>query len=387
MDSATQNDGSTAAMGFANLVGDLNDFGTTELGFLASTGGAGEPRYRLYRGKQTATDTYTGAMDTPYYVTLTRPAGGDTATALIYSDSARTSLLDTLTVSGYGSTTYRYLYGFTSYDTSTANRDWDGYYKDLTIPPLSVSATGIADGLFTYTVSADSTNMTISIDGTPQDTAALGGVSVFGNSYNWTFLQNDSVIYLDRHRIWVGGSLVQDIEWEYGAIFTDDSGNGNTATPTFRTAGTSSNVTAEIASQADTLDEDSPLTAEGLSWVMVTAAPSTPSELYTEGGTSYPGGAEVDDLATDTNIPYMVWAVLLAFGTSLGAGAAAYGATHNTAVGRDGSMFVLWIVSTVVMVLWVIGGGGVIPGWSLIPYGFFGIFVMVWFNPFKTAAG
>ena len=53
------------------------------------------------------------ALNTDYYCTLIRSASSDTVTLEIYSDSGRTTLIDTLSVSGYGTgTKWQYMYGF-----------------------------------------------------------------------------------------------------------------------------------------------------------------------------------------------------------------------------------------------------------------------------------
>jgi len=76
------------------------------------------------------TDTYVGAADTLYYCRLERAAGNNTVTLKIYSDAARTTLLDTLSVTGAGTDKYRYLYPICSYNDSSALA-WDGYYQDI----------------------------------------------------------------------------------------------------------------------------------------------------------------------------------------------------------------------------------------------------------------
>ena len=54
-------------------------------------------------------DSWNGpTVDTLYYITIERSTGPDALECLIYSDSGRTTLIDTLTVT-YNSTTWRYL--------------------------------------------------------------------------------------------------------------------------------------------------------------------------------------------------------------------------------------------------------------------------------------
>jgi len=63
----------------------------------------------LARGNAVVYVQYSCSVDTIYYLKLYRADGSDTIYLYIYSDSARTTLLDTLSVSGFGTATrYRY---------------------------------------------------------------------------------------------------------------------------------------------------------------------------------------------------------------------------------------------------------------------------------------
>jgi len=88
----------------------------------------------------------------------------------------------------------------------------------------------------------------ISIDGVEQDYVWVPGISVPDNDNDWTDAQAAVMPYVETVKKWVDGILVQSIAWEYGATFTDLSGNGNDATPTFRTASSDADVSAVMAS-------------------------------------------------------------------------------------------------------------------------------------------
>lgn len=124
--------GSAAAGGIAlsNTIDDLSGHGTTDINVVIAEETSGFKIF-LERGPGTAVDSYLGSADTVYYCTLTRAAGNDTATLRIYSDSARTILLDTLTVSGYGASKWRYCYAFVNWNNGQAGADFDGYSQDL----------------------------------------------------------------------------------------------------------------------------------------------------------------------------------------------------------------------------------------------------------------
>lgn len=132
-DSATLLYGLGFTVGFTNIVGDATDWESTAL-----SAGWGEalaaPNHRinLFRGAYLAADVYGANEDTLYYLTMERSADSDSATLKIYSDAARTNLLDTLTLSGYGTTTkWRYCYGFSSWNAAQSGMDWDGYIQNL----------------------------------------------------------------------------------------------------------------------------------------------------------------------------------------------------------------------------------------------------------------
>lgn len=67
---------------------------------------------------------------TPYYCTVTRSAGGDTVTLDIYSNSGRTTLIDTLSVSGYGTVKWQYSYGFMNAEFNGNDR-LNGFVENL----------------------------------------------------------------------------------------------------------------------------------------------------------------------------------------------------------------------------------------------------------------
>lgn len=111
-------------------VNDLNAWTTPDIRIYAYS--VTPPTINLGRGS-TVTDTSTGLADnTLYYCTLSRSAGGDTVTLYIYSDAGRTTLVDTLSVSGFSTNRFRYLYGMASYN-SASNIRWDGYVQNLDI--------------------------------------------------------------------------------------------------------------------------------------------------------------------------------------------------------------------------------------------------------------
>jgi len=70
--------------------------------------------------------------------------------------------------------------------------------------------------------------------------------SVPDNNDDWAFLQNNVMPYMEYHKISINGILQQHIIWEYGATFSDQSSKGNIATPTFRSASSAPDVSANM---------------------------------------------------------------------------------------------------------------------------------------------
>lgn len=213
------------------------------------------------------------------------------------------------------------------------------------------------------------------------------GASVPNISANYTLFANNAMPYVQGANITVGGNWAGSWAWQYGSYFYDASGHGNTGIPSFRTTNSNSDVTLAIQSQVAVATNPEPVSPVGGGWTMVKDVPVEPTNLYHEGGTSFPGGAEINQLATDTRIPYMAWMIPIAFGSAILCSVLVYGSMHSRKTGQNGSLFMMWITFTVVMVIWYIGGGGVMPGWVLIPPGIWALFLMIWFNPFKTPIG
>jgi len=86
----------------------------------------GEYRLYLARGNFVASDYYAISADTTYYLSMQRAANNDTITLKIYAEYARTTLLATLSVSGFSTTKYRYLYAVMNYNdgASVTSSGW-----------------------------------------------------------------------------------------------------------------------------------------------------------------------------------------------------------------------------------------------------------------------
>ncbi len=130
---ATSDNNGIGGIAVASAVGAINDFGATDITVTIEKTAGGAYQIAQKKGAASgADDSYSCSADTLYYCTLARTAGSDTVTVGIYSDSGRTTLLDTLSVAGYGATTtYRYVYNFVNYNSATGGENWDGYTQNL----------------------------------------------------------------------------------------------------------------------------------------------------------------------------------------------------------------------------------------------------------------
>lgn len=161
---------------------------------------------------------------------------------------------------------------------------------------------------------------TISVDGTAEAGFARP-VSVTNNANNWAFLQNDSMLYMESHQIWVMDALVQDIEWEYDTTFTDQSGNSNDATPTFRSSSSDLDVTATLYSFTPVSESKAPAFSLGDAPDFITSTPAISGNFSTTPSPTFPGKDAIDAIAnassTPSQLPYMLIVGFATIATSL----------------------------------------------------------------------
>ena len=117
---------------------------------------------------------------------------------------------------------------------------------------ISVTATGITSGIrkVVTTATGGGTNLlTISVYDASDvliddDIVALGGASVLNNDFNYSFLTNGFMPYMEYQKITIGGTLVQHIVYEQDTTFDDLTEYNNDATPTFATTSSDPDVSA-----------------------------------------------------------------------------------------------------------------------------------------------
>lgn len=207
-----------------------------------------------------------------------------------------------------------------------------------------------------------------------------GGASVPDNSNGWVFFSGDAVSYMEYTEVEVAGVQKGYWEWEYAATFADQSGNSNTATPTFRTDSSDADVSAELISFAGAKGTTNPPASGGTGWTMVTDVPTGPDSLLSELDMSFLGAGYIVTFCESTDIPLALVVFPYAFGTAIILGAIAWylssgGGKHPH--GR-GSLLAMAAVSLLVMVYFVYSGDGVIPAWVIIPFALEALAFIVW---------
>ena len=98
--------------GLSTTVNPMNAAPATSVWVTLARVDASTWRTNLLRGPWAAGIYYAISSDTTYYCRLEREAASDSISNHIYSDAARTNLLNTRTLTGFGTATrFRYLYG------------------------------------------------------------------------------------------------------------------------------------------------------------------------------------------------------------------------------------------------------------------------------------
>ncbi len=172
--------------------------------------------------------------------------------------------------------------------------------------------------------------------------------SVINNSSGWTFLQNGIMPYMEYQKIWVGGNLRQNISYQYAPIFTDQSGNGNDATPTYPTSSSDADVSAVLSSL-------SPISTAQITTFSITTAGSIlsgnatmPSQMYTSGNyTKIPGAEVINTFLDEGGIPRALWWYPFIFGSIIVIGLLFYSLTS----GGNRSVLMQCVITEILLIL------------------------------------
>lgn len=128
------------ALGVFGLANNLNHFyalAATDIFVLFYS--PSDNRLYLNKGGSAGSDYTSAPLNTTYYCTLKRLAGADSVYLDVYTNSARTTLKDTLEITGLSGVKWRYIYALASYNTG-ANASCSGYVENIDIPDIALSS-------------------------------------------------------------------------------------------------------------------------------------------------------------------------------------------------------------------------------------------------------
>lgn len=206
------------------------------------------------------------------------------------------------------------------------------------------------------------------IDGETADSSVDVTYSIPDTSANWTFGTMDVTPYFYGVNITRDGTLAGSWIPEYSTTFSDQSGNGNTGCPGIRTTG-SDNLTSTLTSfTACSLNAGADSSVNQTGWELIGVVPTDPG-LTTELNMSFFGAGFIEDLADDMKMPVSIVVFTYAYGLAIIAGFIVFALTYRPEKGAKGSLLLQAIVSLLVMLYFTVSGGGVIPPWSLLPFG------------------
>ena len=215
--------------------------------------------------------------------------------------------------------------------------------------------------------------LAIYIDTEEEGRTLADGTSVPDNGNEWTFIENDVMPYMEYQKIWIDGVLRQHIVWEYDDEFTDLSGNSNPATPSFRTASSDPDVSAELISFQPVSEAKAPdyVLGEAPAFIDPGITGNVTGTFTTTPGTgTFPLANVIAEIAaaTDTpeQLPLLIIAVFVILAASL---------TVSATMRRygSGSILVKVLVISAVMGIFIALGNFAIDFWMLVVFLIIGI--------------
>jgi len=222
------------------------------------------------------------------------------------------------------------------------------------------------------------------IDGVLKDTDTIGTTA---NGGALLYICGDGgagnePTYMEYFELEISGVQTCYIDWEYGATFTDDSGNGNDATPVFRTTASDADLSADVISQEGLATATSPTAASADGWNMVTTTLAEPDNLFTQSATPTFGIGDIDygelisDRADYAGQDPTNWQYIFAFSMAIAAAIFIFARTHSTRMGRRGSLLLSVVSAEVVLIVFYLWSS--ISGLALIPFAIIGMTMVIW---------
>ena len=149
------------------------------------------------------------------------------------------------------------------------------------------------------------------------------GVAVLGNANDWVIGSANATPYINTYQHSVNGTMQSSIAWEFDTVFTDLTGKGNDAVPTFRGASSNPDVSANMTSFQAISESQAPAYVLSLAPAFLT--PNT--ENVTSGWAVTPpsGGFPLSDVissianatGTPPQLPLLIIAVFIILAGSL----------------------------------------------------------------------
>ncbi len=176
---------------------------------------------------------------------------------------------------------------------------------------FTVSLSGLTSGEKNVKLTCTGAAANLYVSGTTNTTAALPQMQ---NSADITFVSGNGMPYVEYIKYTVDGTLQGHWSWQNSATFTDQSGHGHDATPTFRTSSSDADVSASLASFAPiSTAQITSFTAGGTNSI-VSGSALFPTQMYTENDTStFPGAAVINTLLDTSGTPRAFWWYLFIF--------------------------------------------------------------------------
>lgn len=322
-------------------------------------------------GLPTGSDLTSGSMD-GNTITTTSPGEWYTVGVSSYSlDPSTEYAIVTRAVDGdidnlvewRTDTTPSYGGGTEVYSTDSG-QSWDSSDADhmfeIMGTTIQVTATGVTSGEHTIKTQANGDFLQIWVDGELKEYKNLYGASVPDNDNDWVFLQNGAVPYMEYHKITVGGTLKQHIVYERNTTFTDQSGNNNDATPTFRTTPTVPDLEATFSNFRPISENEASVTAgEDIPPILKPEDVTMPSQMYTEMETEHlPGAKLLNELLGTGGVPLSLFWIPIVFAIAALGVLLAYGLVR--------SMLIITVLGLCIIVFFSLTG--VIPFWTVFIY-------------------
>lgn len=224
----------------------------------------------------------------------------------VYEGSFTATSWNTKTFTAGTVTQARVRYHFTSWPYTM-------YFYELGVGANSgstttCSITGVPSGEYTLLAYADGINLYLDIPSTAYtNSVALSGASVPDNNNNWQIGNSSTTPYIESVSFTVGSTLKGSWQWEYGTLFYDQSGNGNTAIPTFRTTSSGADVSASLASILPVTEAKASVSTVAGSEPWSGAPPKPPGLTTPTGDISLFFAPMINAIITDTPTRILFW--------------------------------------------------------------------------------